>query len=429
MQVDRPHGGRGEGKVLKSVVIIGGGVIGLSAAWAMQKRGLEVTVVEAAAGSHGASIVNAGWIAPALSTPVPSPGLMTQSMRWMLNADSPLYIKPSANLEFLKWLIGFWRSCNRKAFTAGTEATANLNKRTFELFDQMQRDGVKFEMRKDGIFFVYYSPFELDRELRALEPFRQYGVVPTQTLWGRDARELEPSLSDEINGGLWFEHERSVTPHELTNALTAWLSERGVTFKTNASVTGFENDRGTVTSVATTAGAIRADAFVIAAGARSGQLAEGAGYALPIQGGKGYCLDYVNPPTRVTRPVDFAEKRFVCTPMNGFTRLAGTMEFSGINDTIRQARVNAIARGASRGFRDWPADPSLATVSAGLRPMAPDGLPVIGWLPSARNVAVATGHGMLGLTMAAATADELAELITTGITPDVLKPFDPARFR
>ena len=415
---------------MKSVVIIGGGVIGLSAAWAMQKRGLDVTIVESASGSNGASIVNAGWISPALSTPVPSPGLVPKSMRWMLSADSPLYIKPAPNVDFLKWLFGFWRACNWRSFTAGTEAAANLNKRTFELFDQMQADGVKFEMRHDGIFYVYYSPLALEEDLKGLEPLKQYNVMPTQTLWGKDAHTLEPSLSDEINGGIWFEHERSITPHELTDALTEWLSERGVQFKTGVLVGGFEESQGKVNSMSTSAGPIQADAFVIAAGARTGQLSAKAGYPLPIQGGKGYCLDYVNPPTEVTRPVDFAEKRFVCTPMNGFTRLAGTMEFSGINDTIRKARVEAIARGASRGFRNWPADPTCATrISGGLRPMAPDGLPVIGWLPSARNVAVATGHGMLGLTMAAATADVLAEMIATGAPPEVIKPFSPSRFR
>lgn len=414
---------------MKSVVIIGGGVIGLSTAWAMHKRGFQVTVVEAQPGSNGASVVNAGWISPGLSTPVPSPGLIPQSMRWMLSADSPLYIKPTPNLEFLKWVLGFWRACNWRAFTAGTEATANLNKRTFELFDQMQQDGVKFEMRRDGIFFAYYTPRVLEEDLKAMEPLRQYDVLPTQTLWGKEARELEPALSDEINGGVWYEHERSITPRELTDALTEWLSERGVTFTRNAYVTGFDESQGKIASIATSAGKISADGFVIAAGARSGQLSAKAGHALPIQGGKGYSLDYVNPPTKVTRPIDFAEKRFVCTPMNGFTRLAGTMEFSGINETIRKERVAAIARGASRGFRNWPADPSLAKIGVGLRPMAPDGLPVIGWLPGARNVAVATGHGMLGLTMAAATGESVAEMFASGRVPDVLKPFDPARFR
>jgi hypothetical protein len=106
-------------------------------------------------------------------------------MRWMLSADSPLYIKPAPNIDFLKWLFGFWRACNWRAFTAGTEATANLNKRTFELFDQMQADGVKFEMRRDGIFYVYYSPLALEEDLKGLEPLKQYNVMPTQTLWGR----------------------------------------------------------------------------------------------------------------------------------------------------------------------------------------------------------------------------------------------------
>jgi D-amino-acid dehydrogenase len=167
---------------------------------------------------------------------------------------------------------------------------------------------------------------------------------------------------------------------------------------------------------------------LIAAGARTGALAKTVGVRLSIQGGKGYCLDYAPPPVPVGRPLDFAESRFACTPMNGMVRLAGTMELSGINEIVRPERVAAIARGASRGLRDWPADPSRAKIDSGLRPMTPDGLPVIGMLRGYRNFAVASGHAMLGLTLAASTGDAVAELITTGHAPDVLRPFDPARF-
>lgn len=413
---------------MKRVVIVGGGVIGLSSAYALHKRGAEVTVVESHPGSHGASVVNAGWICPSLSEPVPSPGLVGTSIKWMRHSDSPLYIKPTLNLDFLRWLIGFWRACNSRQFLASTEAMAALNKRTFALVDDMAASGVRFEMHQDGILFVFSSALKLEHELKALEPLARYGIVLSKPYWGKEVRELEPALSDSINGGFWYEGERSVRPDTLTTGLSDWLSERGVDITTNAHVTGFDVVNGQVNAVRTTAGRFEADAVLLAAGARSGELAKGIGVRLPIQGGKGYCLDYAPPPVPVSRPIDFAESRFACTPMNGMVRLAGTMELSGINDKVRPERVAAIARGASRGLRDWPADPSRAKIGNGLRPMTPDGLPAIGWLKGYRNFAVATGHAMLGLTLAASTGDAIADLITTGRTPDILRPFDPARF-
>jgi D-amino-acid dehydrogenase len=413
---------------MKHVVVIGGGVIGLSAAYALQKRGAQVTVVESHAGSHGASVVNAGWICPSLSEPVPSPGLVQTSLKWMRHSDSPLYIKPTLNPTLLRWLFEFWRNCNDRCFTHAVEATSALNQRTFELYDEMIASGVPFEMRKDGILFVFHSAHKLEASLKHLEPLAKYDIVPSIAYWGKEVRELEPALAPTINGGFWFSNDRSVRPDTVTTGLTEWLTERNVEIKTNTRVVELIHLNGQVNAVRTTAGRIPADAVLIAAGARSGELAKMAGVRLPIQGGKGYCLDYAPPPVPVTRPLDFAESRFVCTPMNGMVRLAGTMEFSGINDTVRPERVAAIARGASRGLSGWPADTSMAKIDSGLRPMTPDGLPVIGYLPKFRNLAVASGHAMHGLTLAASTGDAVAELITTGQTPSVIEPFSPSRF-
>src|SRR5215217_3143035 len=374
---------------VKSVVVIGGGVIGLSAAYALHKRGARVTVVESHAGSHGASVVNAGWICPSLSEPVPSPGLVRTSLKWMLRSDSPLYIKPTLNPEFLRWLFAFWRNCNDRCFTHAVEATSALNKRTFELYDEMRASGVQFEMRKDGILYVFHSAQRLEQTLKHLEPMAKYDIVPSTAYWGKEIRELEPALSPAINGGFWFKTDRSVRPDTVTAGLTEWLTERNVELKTNTEVVELEHVNGQVNAVQTTAGRIPADAILIAAGARSGELARQVGIRLPIQGGKGYCLDYAPPPTPVTHPLDFAESRFVCTPMDGMVRLAGTMEFSGINEIVRPERVAAIARGASRGLAGWPENPSVAKIGSGLRPMTPDGLAVIGLLPTFRNLAVA----------------------------------------
>jgi D-amino-acid dehydrogenase len=214
----------------------------------------------------------------------------------------------------------------------------------------------------------------------------------------------------------------------LTCGLLDWLGERGVTFVNNNSVVGMDISGGAIRAVEATGGRYEADAVVIAAGAYSGRLAKLAGKGLPVQAGKGYKIDYHNPSTKLTHPLSLHEPRMAVTPMGGFTRFAGTMELSGINTIVRKERVKALARGGGQFLRDWPTEIPQETVSSGLRPMTPDGMPIIGAMPKVRNLTISTGHQMLGFGLAPASGDVLAELIVTGKTPPVLEPFSPNRF-
>lgn len=409
------------------IVIVGGGVIGLSAAFALHRRGCRVTVLTAGEPGEGASAVNAGWIVPSLSEPVPAPGLVGTSLRWMRRADSPLYIRPRPSPDLARWLIAFWRHCNDRDHAAGLAATAELNRRTFALYDDLAAAGVRFEQHRTGVLFAYVSPPALEHDLRAMEPLREFGMDVPPPLWGDTLRELEPALGDAITGGFWFAQERHVRPDTLTAGLVAYLAEHGVDVRPRTRVTGFDRDRDRVTNVRMERGRLETDAVLIAAGAWTPHVARLAGARIPIQPGKGYCLDYAPPPVPIRHALYLHESRVAVTPLTGLTRLAGTMEFSGINDRIRPERVAAIARAGATALRDWPPDPSVARAGAGLRPMTPDGLPVIGLLRGFRNLAVAAGHAMLGVTLAPATAEAIADLITTGRTPDVIRPFDPSR--
>lgn len=413
---------------MKHVVVVGAGVIGLSVAYALRREGHEVTVVEAVTPGLGASKVNAGWVCPSLSDPVPAPGLVGTSLKWMFKPDSPLYIKPSLDPALSAWLLRFWRHCNQRSYDAGLAATAALNQRTLQLYDQFLADGVRFEHHTDGLLFAYISPAALESDLRAMESLRAFGIDVPQAAWGKDVHALEPRLSDAINGGFLFRMERHVRPDSLTGGLAEWLAERMVDIRTQSPVTGFDHVNGQVNAVRLGNERIETDAVVLAAGARTGEVGKMLGAKLPFQGGKGYSLDYAPPPFTLNHPLYLHEARIAITPMNAHLRLAGTMEFSGINSVIRMERVEAIARGAATGLRDWMPDVKQATIGSGLRPMTPDGLPAIGWLPGFRNAAVAAGHAMLGVTLAPATAEGIATLIGTGRAPEVLKPFDPSRF-
>jgi D-amino-acid dehydrogenase len=413
---------------LPRTVIIGAGVIGLNLAFALERRGWEVTLVEARSPGYGASAVNAGWIVPSHAGPVPAPGLVRTSMQWMLHSDSPLYIQPRLDREMVRWLIAFWRNCNATAHQAGFRANAELNRRTLALYDELTAAGVEFEQHKTGVLFAYASPDALEHELKEMEPLRAFGIDLPAPMWGDDLRAFEPGLAERVVGGFWMSEERHVRPDSLTGGLVRYLTNRGVEIKTETAVTGFDIGKDKVAAVRTADGTIPADAVVIAAGSWSGEVAKLAGCRAPIQAGKGYSLDYSPSPTDIRHALYLHGARVAATPMVGMTRLAGTMEFSGINERIRPERVAAIARTASTWLRNWPADPAVAKVGSGLRPMTPDGLPMIGLLPGFSNLAIASGHAMLGLTLAPATADALADLLTTGQPPEVLQPFAPDRF-
>jgi D-amino-acid dehydrogenase len=409
-------------------VIVGAGIIGLNLAFALKRRGWEVTLVEARSPGRGASAVNAGWIVPSHAGPVPAPGLVRTSMRWMLRSDSPLYIQPRFDREMAGWLISFWRNCNATSHEAGFHAIAELNRRTFALYDDLAVAGVTFEQHKTGVLFCYTSPDALEHELKEMEPLQKFGFAVPAPMWGDDLREFEPGLTDRAVGGFWMSEERHVRPDSLINGLVTYLTDHGVEIRSETAVTGFDITNGNVSAVRTAKESIPADAVVIAAGSWSGEIAKLAGTKAPIQAGKGYSLDYAPPPTKIRHALYLHGARVAVTPMIGMTRLAGTMEFSGINEIIRPERVAAIARTASAWLRNWPSDPAVAKIDSGLRPMTPDGLPVIGLLPGFANLAIASGHAMLGVTLAPATADALADVLTTQRQAEVLRPFAPDRF-
>src|SRR5690242_12752443 len=212
------------------VAIVGGGVIGLSTAWALVRRGASVRVIDPGPPERAASFGNAGWVCPTLADPVPAPGLVGQSLRWMLRFDSPLYIAPRFDPSFMSWLFAFWRNCRPGPYAAGFEATARLGATTIPLHDRMRADGVQFEEHRNGLLFAYENRAALEHDHAALAPLGRYGWVVPTLLAGDDVRDEEPALRPGLAGGFLLASERSVHPASLVAGLVCWLRDHGVTF-------------------------------------------------------------------------------------------------------------------------------------------------------------------------------------------------------
>jgi D-amino-acid dehydrogenase len=413
---------------MSRTVVVGGGVIGLACAYALRKQGEEVTVVDAAEPGAGCSKGNAGWIVPTLAEPLPTPGLTWISMLWLLRRDSPLHIDPRAVLGLAPWLWTFWRHCNADDFRSGRRAWEIVASNVMESFDALAADGVTFEMHRAGLLFVFLR----ESAMRAMLHEAGDGPAPhgsePRIFTGNELREFEPSVSDAVTAGMWIEQERHVRPETLCGGLAQWLTAHGVEIRAGGAVTGGHLDGRTLRAVRTTHGDVAGDRFLIAAGARSGLVSEAiAGVPLPIQAGKGYSITVPASKSRYRRPLYLEEARLAVTPFEGGYRFAGTMELSGINERLVSDRISAIRYSAQR-YLTLSAGEMTGIEWVGMRPLAPDGLPVMGPIPGRPNVFVATGHGMLGVTTALTTARLMADLIVRGSTSVRLSALDPGRF-
>jgi D-amino-acid dehydrogenase len=410
-----------------STVIIGSGIIGLLCGYELRKRGARVVILDKCEPARACSAFNAGWIVPSFSQPLPSPGVAWTSLKWMLRHDSPFYISPRALFPLTSWLLRFLRHCNKRDYKDGLEALAKLNKRTMANYDLLKQEGLDFEMHESGLLFVFLSQTAMRRALADYDVLEGHGYPQPRPLLREELHELEPELSDEVCSGFWVQSERHVRPEMLNKELLKRLGELGVEIRAHVEVLGGVCRHKRVTAVTTNQGLISGDQFLIAAGSWSGILAKKFGINVPLQAGKGYSITVDHPRIRVRRPVYFSEAKTACTPFANALRIAGTMELSGINSKFDARRVATIQRAASRylrgfspvgGQREW----------MGLRPITPDGLPVIGRAPGFNNLYIAAGHAMLGLTLAPETARAISDLIYSGTTDVDLSPFDPGRF-
>jgi D-amino-acid dehydrogenase len=410
------------------VAVVGAGISGLCCAYYLRQRDFDVVVVdrEEVGSRRASSFGNGGWICPAQAGPLPAPGLTIYGLRALLNADSSLYFKPSHLPKLVPWLARFWTYCNERDFEHGTEALAELGRPIFQMVDEMLDDGIEFELYKMGMICATADPKDARAVLDSLAPMRRFGYdLPDDLLYGDDLYALEPALTERVTAGFHYDDQWHVRPTTMTTGIAAKLRSMGVQIVSDAAVEGFDKHDETLRALRTTAGEFTADAFVLAAGSWTQPLSAKLGSRFPMEPGKGYSF-FVKPVTMPKHGILFPDIHAGATPLGDLARISGTMEFSGYNLDIDERRIDHTYRALKEYLK--LDEPHYREPWTGMRPMTPDGLPVIDRAQPYRNVYVATGYSMLGMTVAPPAGKAIVDFIDSGERPRVLEPFRVDRF-
>ena len=399
------------------VVVVGGGVIGVCCSYYLARRGARVTVLERAEVGSGASFGNAGAIAPG-HAPITKPGRVKQAVRNMLHPTSPLYIVPRWDPALMKWLWAFSRHCTKAHVEAGMQALAPLGHESRALFDRLvNEEAIDCHFTAEGYYDVFRTEPAFANAANEAALMWAHGYRP-MSIAGEELRERETTLADGVRGGVYYPEAATLNPHDFVLELADRSKRYGAEVRTGADVRDVLTSVHRVTGVRLRDGEeLNADAVVLATGAYSLALAAAAGYPLPIQAGKGYHVDRAlgsggTPDLNFTCML--GEYSVFCTPMDGFVRFAGTMEFSGLNHEVRRSRLQQLTRAAAFYF-DGVGDADPLSEWCGLRPCTPDGLPVMGPTPGCAGLYLATGHAMLGLTLGPVTGKLMAEIVLDGL--------------
>lgn len=410
-------------------MVVGAGAVGLATAYYLQKAGTAVTLVESGSAGRGTSWGNGGWLSPVLTVPTPAPGIPRMGIVESFQRDSAVAVRPHTSPTMIPWLLRFARNCTRSAYRSGAHQLATLAKGMFDGFDELSDIGVPIDVRHRGNLRACLTEAEARHQLAELAPMRATGYpVPETTLRKGEIHELEPQLADSVESGFQLPGERHVDPRQLCDALTDLLIERGAQVLSDTRATGIRVAGGRVTSIETTGEPVTAHAYVVAAGLESRQLVRDLGARLPLRAGKGYSF-FVPTEHAPAGPLYLSHTKVGVTPLAGGYRVVGALEIA--DETLRVDRrvVNSMVAITRRYLREGPPqDASLSQLWAGLRPMTPDGLPLIGRVPHLGNAYVNTGHGMHGVGLSMVSGSALAEFVMTDRRPELITPFTLSRF-
>ncbi len=408
-------------------LVIGAGIIGLSIAHELQKSGRQVLVIDKGEPGMGCSYGNAGWITPCFAMPLPQPGMFLKSIGWLLNPDSPLYIKPQPSWLLFRWMMGFLAAMNETRLRSAVAVLTDISKYSLTFYKELaDRAPQTFGFDQKGLLMVSKGEDGLRAAEIEMQLMQERGI-PGKLLNGEEVSALEPALKPGLKGGVYFPSEAHSEPLETVKALAREFEAAGGRIQTRTEVFDFGFEGSKITEVATTRGVFKSDLIVLATGTWSYPMAKRLRVSVPILGGKGYSLITNSFETKPTHPIMIVERKIAVTPRADSVRLAGTLELVNQDDSITSRRMNNILNG-SQEYMHMQKGPEVREIWRGLRPCTPDGVPMIGYSKRWSNLFYNVGHQMLGLQSAPGSARLGADLILGRSPITDAKPFRPERF-
>ncbi len=417
------------GRPAPDVLVIGAGVIGACCALHLARRGARVTVVERdeVCSRYGSTYGNAGMVVPSDVFPLAAPGVLGRGLRWMLDSGSPFWVRPRPDAELVRWLWLFRSACSDERVRQGMPALRALHTAGSTEFDQFAtgREGEPM-FHRNGWLTLCATQGAYEAAV-ADERLAQTVGVRSQLLDADEVLARVPQVRGEIAGGVLDLEDGHIDPQQFVRAVAAQAESHGARFLTQTEVLHLRSEGRRVREAVTTRGVLRAGEVVVAAGAWSSLVTVGLGIDVPVQPAKGYSMGVRRPAGFPEFPLYLTESQVCVTPLGETLRMAGTLELSGFDMTVRPNRLRGIVRGAA-AFLGPVAEQPPFFIWRGPRPLSPDGLPFIGRSPLHDNLIVATGHCMLGLSLGPGTGRVVTALALGEAPPVPAEPFRLGRF-
>ena len=412
------------------VIIIGAGIAGVCTAYYLNRAGHNVTIIEKSSGKDNCSYGNAGMIVPSHTIPLSSPGMISKGLRWMLDAESPFYIRPRMSLELLQWLWKFKQASTEAHVKKSGPLLRDQLMTSRDLLIQLEHDEeIEFSFKKNGLFMFCNTEYGLKKEIEIAKKANNLGIT-AEILSAEDVKMMEPELDINIIGATYYPKDAHIHPGSLIDKLKALLENRGVWFSYNTNVVDIKSTNGKIDAIITADGQIyKGDTFINCAGAWSSSLMSMVNKKLLLQAGKGYSITLENPAVKPNYCGILSEKKVTITPMYNSLRFAGTMEIVGTDTSINPKKINGLKRSVLEYLPQFEAaDLEGHNVWTGLRPCSPDGLPYVGAVDGYSNFYTSTGHAMIGMSLAPSCGKLLADLITYNKSDLYSNLISPNRF-
>lgn len=398
---------------MEKVSIVGGGIIGLCSAYYLAKEGYQVTVFDQSAMDVGCSYGNAGMIVPSHIIPLAQPGMIAQGMKWMFDSRSPFYVKPRLNADLIKWGIQFYKHANEKHVEKAMPALRNLSMLSKELYQDFAKEDDSFFYEEKGLLMLYKTDKVGEEMFYEAKKAERLGLE-VDYLTRTEVTRLENGTKTDVLGGIHYKSDAHLYPQKFMKFIKKELKRLNVAVHSYTSVDNFVFVNNKISEVVTNRGNFATDEVILAAGSWSPSLAKILGISISILPGKGYSFTLHDEKNKPSIPAILCEGKVAVTPMNTDIRFGGTMEITHINDTkINQNRLQGIVNSINDFYPDMKVEmPKVEDTWFGFRPCTPSGMPIITRDKKIVNLTFATGHAMMGLSLAPATGKIITEIIS-----------------